>query len=296
MQLNLGLFSFNGSCGYIEKPSALCQSQSSFDPRIQTDVENVVSYQIDIKVLSGQFLCQDREPTFVDIQMYGMYGDINKRHEYRIRAKRWNGFQAIYDENDVESGEFSNRFPKVILPEMAAFRFSVTTEDGGFLGQCFLPIAHLRPGYRHIVLRNQINIPINSSSLFVFIRRNIHINAKDQEFADKLVEPLIGYSSNLNNDVNDSDGFSSNMLVRFHNLSTNEFGENFRRQNSLTLLDESHWYQKHVIAGSELNNKTHLCNIRSLNDIDPREIQKREQTIHGKLRRVSIDYQTVDSF
>jgi hypothetical protein len=293
MQLNLGLFSFNNACGYIEKPSALCQSRSLFDPRVQTHVENVVSYQIDIKILSGQFLCQDREPSFVDIQMYGMYGDINKRHEYRVRAKRWNGFQAIYDESDVEIEEFSNRFSEIILPEMAALRVSVTDECGAFIGQCFLPITHLRPGYRHIVLRNQMNIPVNSSSLFVFIRKNIYINAKDQEFADKLVEPLIIHSLNLNDEINHCDRFASNMLVRFHNPLTNEFGENYRRRNSLVLSDESNEYQKHIITGSELNNRKHLTKILSLNDIDPKEIQKREQIIQSKLERVSSDYQTV---
>jgi len=293
MQLNLGLFSFNNACGYIEKPSALCQSRISFDPRVQTNVENVVSYQIDIKILSGQFLCQDREPSFVDIQMYGMYGDINKKYEYRVRAKQWNGFQAIYEESDVETEEFSNRFTKIILPEMAALRLSVTDECGTFLGQCFLPIAHLRPGYRHIVLRNQMNIPVNSSSLFVFIRRNIYINAKDQEFADKLVEPLITHSSNLNNQINHCDEFSSTMLVRFHNPLTNEFGENYRRRSSSVLSDELSEYQKHVISGSELNNIKHLSKILSLNDIDPKEIQKREQIIQSKLRRVENDYQTV---
>ncbi len=290
MQLHLGLFSFNGACGYIEKPSALCQSRTSFDPRIRTHVENVVSYQIDIKILSGQFLCQDREPTFVDIQMYGMYGDINKRHEYRIRAKRWNGFQVIYDDTDIKSDNFSIQFDKVILPEMAALRFSVTADDGEFLGQSFLPIAHLRPGYRHIVLRNEINIPIHSSSLFIFIRRKIYIDEKDQEFADKLVEPLTIQCSHLNHEMNFCSNFSSNLNVRIHNPLTNEFGENYRKQNS---LDETNWYQKHVIAGSELNDIKHLSKILSVNDIHPREIQKREQTTHNKLRRVSVEYQKV---
>ena len=73
MQVNLGLFSFNGACGYLEKPASLCQSTGSFNPKGRTNVENVVGYQIEIKVISGQFLCQDREPTYVDIEMYGMY-------------------------------------------------------------------------------------------------------------------------------------------------------------------------------------------------------------------------------
>ena len=189
MQLNLGLFSFNGACGYLEKPPALCQSTGSFDPKGRLSVENVVIYQIEIKIISGQFLCQDREPTYVDVQMYGMYADATKRHEYRLRAKRWNGFQAVYDDIDVKSTEYSIRFSKVILPEMAALRFAVSDEDGTFIGQSFLPVAHLRPGYRHIVLRNQINIPVQCSSLYVHIKKDVHVDEENKEFIDLLISP-----------------------------------------------------------------------------------------------------------
>lgn len=287
MQVNLALFSLNGACGYLEKPSALCQFRSSFDPRISKHIENVVSYQIDIKILSGQFLCQDREPTYVDIQMYGMYGDMNKRHEYRIRAKHWNGFQAIYDETDVELGKFSHRFDKIILPEIASLRFSVTTDDGNFIGQSLLPITHLRSGYRHIVLRNQMNIPINSSSLFIFIRKSIYINEKDLDFANRLVEPLIHQNSKAIN--NTSNVLSSDMYIRFHKSHSNEFEQNTQLDTTTTTTS----YLKHIIAGSELSNIKRLSKILSINDIDPREIQKREQNIHHRLRRISFDYQPV---
>ena len=189
MQVNLGLFSFNGGCGYLEKPPSLCQSTGSFNPKGRSSVENVVIYQIEIKIISGQFLCQDREPTYVDVEMYGMYADATKRHEYRLRSKRWNGFQAIYDDTDVDSNEFSIRFSKVILPEMAALRFAVSEEDGTFIGQSFIPVAHLRPGYRHIVLRNQINIPVQCSSLYVFIRKDVHVDEEDRQLIDLLIFP-----------------------------------------------------------------------------------------------------------
>jgi hypothetical protein len=300
MQLNLGLFSFNGACGYIEKPSALCQSRNSFDPRLLTHVENVVSYDINIKVLSGQFLCQDRPPTYVDIQMYGMYGDINKRHEYRLRAKRWNGFQAIYDETDNNSNEFSIPCWKVILPDMAALRFAVSTDDGSFIGQCFIPIAYLRPGYRHIALRNQMNIPVHSSSLFIFVRRNIHVNAKDEEFANILVNPLSIECSNLNKLEKDSNNekscyeeFCSTMSVRNHDPVSRELEENRIRRGLPTSLDEIDSYQKHLIAASQLHDEKQLCKVLSMNDIERKELPKRKQAIDTKLRRVSADYHKV---
>ena len=302
MQLNLGLFSFNGACGYIEKPAALCQSRSSFDPRARTNVENVVSYEINIKVLSGQFLCQDREPTWVDVHAYGMYGEIAKRHEYHIRAKRWNGFQAIYDDTDYNSNEFAIRSLKVILPEMAALRFAVSTDDGSFVGQSFIPIAYLRPGYRHIVLRNQMNIPVQSSNLFIYVTRKICINPKDEEFAAKLVEPLSGQCANSqkvekdsNNEPNFCDDSCSTMLVRFHNPLPREVADNTSRRPSSTSLDETNWYQAHLTSASRLHEKKELSKVLSVDDIESKEVFKRKQSVQAKLRSVSVDHQKVYS-
>ena len=299
MQLNLGLFSFNNACGYIEKPQALCQSRTLFDPRVRANVENVVSYEISIKIISGQFLCQDREPTFVDVQIYGMYGDINKRHEYRVRAKGWNGFQAIYDDTDINSDHFNIPSLQVILPEMAAIRFAVSTDDG-LIGQCFLPVAYLRPGYRHITLRNQINIPVHSSSLFIFVRRNISVNAKDEMFANILVDPLSVQCPNSdkvekdsNNEKSGYEEFCSKISVRNHDSVSKDVGEDYRTRSSSASLDEPNWYKKHLIAASKLHDKNQLCKILSLNDVEPKELPKRKQVIHNRLRRVSTDYQKV---
>ncbi|CAF0864120.1 unnamed protein product [Rotaria sordida] len=285
MQLNLGLFSFNNGCGYIEKPSALCQSKSSFDPRIRMNVENVAGYQIYIKVISGQFLCQDREPTFVDIQMYGMYGDANKRNEFLVRAKRWNGFQAIYDDIDIDSNKYSIRFPNVTLPEMAALRFVVSTEDGTLLGQSFIPIAHIRPGYRYVVLRNQMNIPIHSSSLLIFIQINVHIKAEDQDFANKLVEPLKDQTKDLNksnqdsnNEKNQYNDIFSKMLIRNHSsFPIQQENTSTKRSETTTSSDETNWYQKHLIAASRLHDRKTLCKVLSFNDIISKEVVKRDE-------------------
>ncbi|CAF4599281.1 unnamed protein product [Rotaria sp. Silwood1] len=298
MQLNLGFFSFNNACGYIEKPSALCQLKSSFDPRIRMNVENVAGYQIYIKVISGQFLCQDREPTFVDIQMYGMYGDVNKRHEFLVRAKYWNGFQAVYDDTDIDSDKYSVRFPNVTLPEMASLRFVVSTEDGTFIGQSLIPIAHIRPGYRYVVLRNQMNIPINSSSLLIFIQINIHINAEDQDFANKLVEPLMNQiknpkqlDQNSYNEKNQYNNIFSSMFVRNHSLVPIQQTNTVRKQSVTILSDEKYSYQKHLIAASRLHERKILCKVLSANDIISEEVVKEDRTIRNQLRRISMDYQ-----
>jgi hypothetical protein len=336
MQVNLGLFSFNGSCGYLEKPASLCQSTGSFDPKGRTNVENVVIYQIDIKLISGQFLCQDREPTYVDIEMYGMYADATKRHEYRLRAKRWNGFQALYDDTDVESGEFSIRFSKVILPEMAALRFAVSEEDGTFIGQSFIPVAHLRPGYRHVVLRNQMNIPVQSSTLFIYIRKDVHVDAENKELIDQLVsptsvqtmikeqqqtkfKPLSEQRSHSAGDINalrtHSDGeiklhndnniSSSNVPLPSHhypstvdiNILPTVVGINYKKRSQPTSFVDANWYQNQLIASSQLHDTENLCKEFPLYDIEQTKPFKRKQeAIEAKVRRASIEYDKVFIF
>ena len=322
MQVNLGLFSFNGTSGYIEKPASLCQSTGSFDPKGRTSVENVVGYQIEIKIVSGQFLCQDREPTYVDIEMYGMYADTTKRHEYRARAKRWNGFQAVYDDTDVDSGEFSIRFSKVILPEMASLRFAVSEEDGTFIGQSFIPVAHLRPGYRHVVLRNQINIPIYSSSLFVYIRKDVHVDAENRELIDQLVSPTTVSSTmkdvprqNKQKPLSEQRSYSIgdlNSMRKFsqtdiHPLTIPMGGHQYpstieinrtinpKRRNQSTPFVDANWYHNQFIATSQLHDRERLCRVLSLQQLQQTKIFKREQErLQTKLRRTSIEYDKVE--
>jgi phosphatidylinositol phospholipase C beta len=325
MQVNLGLFSFNGNCGYLEKPASLCQSTGSFDPKGRTNVENVVGYQIDIKLISGQFFCQDREPTYVDIEMYGMYADATKRHEYRLRAKRWNGFQAIYDDTDVEMGEFSIRFSKVILPEMASLRFAVSEEDGTFIGQSFIPVAHLRPGYRHVVLRNQINIPVQSASLFIYIRKNVHVDAENKQLIDQLVsptsvqitmkeqqtkfKPLTGQRSHSVGEISTTRRVSNNEIKPYNNqpfpinsplqhyTSTTEINVaamNHRKRNQSALLVDANWYHNQLIASSQLHDKEILCKELVLADVEQtKPFKRKREAIDAKLRRASLEFDKV---
>ncbi|KAH7697337.1 1-phosphatidylinositol-4,5-bisphosphate phosphodiesterase beta-1 [Aphelenchoides avenae] len=52
---------------------------------------------------------------------------------------------------------------------MAFLRFAVFEEGGRTLGQRILPVSHLQPGHKHIVLRNCWNKPLGLATLFVHI-------------------------------------------------------------------------------------------------------------------------------
>ena len=60
-------------------------------------------------------------------------------------------------------------FKKVVLPNLAHLRFCVYDENGKMLGHRVIPVRGLRPGYRHIHLRNEINQPMPLATLFVHL-------------------------------------------------------------------------------------------------------------------------------
>jgi hypothetical protein len=259
-----------------------------------------------------------------------MYADATKRHEYRLRVKRWNGFQAIYDETDVELGEFSIRFSKVILPEMASLRFVVSEEDGTFIGQSFIPVAHLRPGYRHIVLRNQMNIPVQCSSLFIYIRKDVHVDAQNKELIDQLVSPTsvqsvmkeqIKYkplseqrslsAGDVNtlrrNTENEIKPIKENFVSPTHspsqhhypsttdiNVVQSGFGIHNKKWNQSTPFVDANWHQNQLTASSQLHDTENLCRELSLNDVEQTKPFKRKQeAIEAKVRRTSLEYDKV---
>lgn len=87
---------------------------------------------------------------------------------------------------------------QVLLPQFAFLHIVVYEECGRMLGHRLLPVAALRPGYRHIVLRNSANQPLGLATLFVKIGVQNFIS---DDHAGKaallaLVEPKAMYQKN----------------------------------------------------------------------------------------------------
>lgn len=57
-----------------------------------------------------------------------------------------------------------------MLPTLATLRLVVSDENRQMLGHRVLPVEGLRPGYRHICLRNELNQPLPLATLFVHIK------------------------------------------------------------------------------------------------------------------------------
>ena len=59
-----------------------------------------------------------------------------------------------------------------MLPDLAFIRLAAFEESGRLLGHRVLPVVGLRPGYRHISLRNESGQPQGLSTLFVKVCRS----------------------------------------------------------------------------------------------------------------------------
>ncbi|KAG7243279.1 hypothetical protein INR49_011726 [Caranx melampygus] len=56
MQLNMGVFEYNGRSGYLLKPEFMRRTDKHFDPFTENIVDGIVANTVKIRVISGQFL------------------------------------------------------------------------------------------------------------------------------------------------------------------------------------------------------------------------------------------------
>ncbi|KAK2715952.1 hypothetical protein QYM36_010498 [Artemia franciscana] len=156
MQLNLALFEFNNRCGYLLK-SDIIKSDTSIK------VNQILnSYQVSIKVISGQLLSDKRIGTFVEVEMYGAPVDYCKK--YRTETVPLNGINPWY--NQWDPFVFDTTFCK----DLACLRLAVYEEPRRFIGHRVLPINFISPGYKYVTLRNELGQPLGLKSIFVYIK------------------------------------------------------------------------------------------------------------------------------
>lgn len=162
MQLNQGKFDYNGQVGYLLKPEFMRRADKSFDPFSESPVDGVIAAHCSVKVISGQFLCERKVGTYVEVEMYGLPTDTIRK-EHRTKTIPGNGLNPVYNEDPFI-------FRKVVLPELAVLRFVVYDESGKQLGQRILPLDGLQSGITFLTGTTETTLISRLSTYFTSSR------------------------------------------------------------------------------------------------------------------------------
>ncbi|CAJ1086397.1 -phosphatidylinositol 4%2C5-bisphosphate phosphodiesterase beta-3 [Xyrichtys novacula] len=181
MQLNMGVFEYNGRSGYLLKPEFMRRTDKSFDPFTEKIVDGIVANTVKIKVISGQFLTDKKVGVYVEVDMFGLPSDTKRK--YRTKTSNGNSLDPVWDDDMFV-------FNKVILPTLASLRIAVFEENSKFIGHRILPVSAIRPGYHYINLKNELNQPLLLPSLLVYTEAQDYIPNEHQEYADALTDPI----------------------------------------------------------------------------------------------------------
>lgn len=98
MQLNLGIFEYNGRSGYLLKPEFLRRRDRCFDPFAESTVDGIIAGSVTIHVLSGQFMSDKRVGTYVEVDMFGLPADT-VRKKFRTKIVPNNGINPVFDDD-----------------------------------------------------------------------------------------------------------------------------------------------------------------------------------------------------
>ncbi|KAJ0055852.1 hypothetical protein NL108_013824, partial [Boleophthalmus pectinirostris] len=181
MQLNMGVFEYNGHSGYLLKPEFMRRTDKSFDPFTEDIVDGIVANTIKIRVISGQFLTDKRVGVYVEVDMFGLPTDTKRK--YRTKTSNGNSLDPVWEDETFE-------FNKVVLPTLASLRIAVFEENGKFIGHRILPVSAIRPGYHYINLKNELNQPLLLPSLLVCTEAQDYIPDEHSKYAEALFDPI----------------------------------------------------------------------------------------------------------
>lgn len=181
MQLNMGVFEYNGHCGYLLKPEFMRRTDKHFDPFTENIVDGIVANTIKIRVISGQFLTDKKVGVYVEVDMFGL--PVDTKRKFRTKTSANNSLDPVWDDETCV-------FNKVVLPTLASLRVAVFEENGKFIGHRILPVSAIRPGYHYICLKNELNQPLILPSLLVYTEVQDYIPNEHQECVEALINPI----------------------------------------------------------------------------------------------------------
>ncbi|KAI5617659.1 1-phosphatidylinositol 4,5-bisphosphate phosphodiesterase epsilon-1 isoform X8, partial [Silurus asotus] len=165
MQLNTALFEVNGRCGFVLKPPVLwdrtCHMYQQFSP-LERDLEHISPTFYSLTVLSGQNVCPGNSSgsPCLEVEVFGLPAD---NCHFRTKPIHRNTLNPMWNESFTFQVHFE---------DLAFLRLAVVENNSSQVtAQRILPLKALKPGYRHLQLRNQHNEALEVSTLFLFSRR-----------------------------------------------------------------------------------------------------------------------------
>ncbi|XP_043076490.1 1-phosphatidylinositol 4,5-bisphosphate phosphodiesterase beta-1-like [Puntigrus tetrazona] len=183
MQLNLGIFEYNGKCGYRLKPEFMRRTDKQFDPFTQNTVDGIVAHTLSVKIISGQFLSDKRVGVYVEVEMFGLPVDT-KRKAFKTKTSQGNAVNPVWDEDPVV-------FKRVVLPTLASLRIAVYEDNGKFIGHRIIPVYAIRPGYHYISLRNEKNQTLTLPSVFIYTEVKDYVPDTFADVIEALSNPIL---------------------------------------------------------------------------------------------------------
>uniref|UniRef100_H0WUK0 1-phosphatidylinositol 4,5-bisphosphate phosphodiesterase n=1 Tax=Otolemur garnettii TaxID=30611 RepID=H0WUK0_OTOGA len=182
MQINMGMYEYNGKSGYRLKPEFMRRPDKHFDPFTEGIVDGIVANTLSVKIISGQFLSDKKVGTYVEVDMFGLPVDT-RRKAFKTRTSQGNAVNPIWEEEPIV-------FKKVVLPSLACLRVAVYEEGGKFIGHRILPVQAIRPGYHYICLRNERNQPLTLPAVFVYIEVKDYVPDTYADVIEALSNPI----------------------------------------------------------------------------------------------------------
>ncbi|XP_042335202.1 1-phosphatidylinositol 4,5-bisphosphate phosphodiesterase eta-2 isoform X2 [Sceloporus undulatus] len=212
LQLNRAKFNANGNCGYVLKPTCMCQG--TFNPNSEDPLLGQMKKQLVLRIISGQQLPKPRDSMlgdrgeiidpFVEVEIIGLPVDCCKE---QTRVVDDNGFNPMWEETLVFS---------ICMPEITLVRFLVWDHDPigrDFIGQRTISFTSMMPGYRHVYLEG-----MEEASIFVHVAVNDICGKVKQALGLKglfLRSPKqASLDSHAAGQLNRKDSFSSHLLRR----------------------------------------------------------------------------------
>ncbi|KAG1665245.1 1-phosphatidylinositol 4,5-bisphosphate phosphodiesterase epsilon-1 [Nymphon striatum] len=162
LHINTAMFEQNGCCGYVLKPRVMWDHTHMMYRRFNPwdkEFDGLHTINLSITVISGQYVCQNNNTgsVMVEVEVIGIPTDCC-RHKTKLIQR--NSLNPIWNDTFHFKIAFSN---------LAFIKFTVTDVGTNHVSSLkVMPLRCLRPGYRHVRLRNLQNQPLELSSLFIF--------------------------------------------------------------------------------------------------------------------------------